>query len=104
VLVGAPARSPALKTGVVRIRARCDEPCRIVASASLATMKGRPLTRVFARSKHVPGGRGTVLTIRLRRARGLFARRTRGFAKLRVRAVDRAGNVRTIRRSLRLVR
>lgn len=103
-LVSSSRLSAALRSGVIRLRVRCDEPCRIEASASVARTKGKPLRRVFARTKRTPGGKVTELTIRLRQARRLFTGRSRGFANLRVRVVDRALNVRTIRQSLRLTR
>ncbi|MGH2918433.1 MAG: PQQ-dependent sugar dehydrogenase [Solirubrobacteraceae bacterium] len=103
-LVNSSGLSPALRTGVIRLQVRCDEPCRVEARASLARVKGKPLRRVLARTGPVPGGKVVGLTIRLRGARSLFAGRSRGFANLRIRVVDRALNVRTIRRSLRLVR
>lgn len=103
-LVNASRLSPALSTGAIRLQVRCDEPCRIEASASLAKVKGKPLTRVFARTKRTPGGKVTGITIKLGKARRLFAGTPHGFANLRVRVLDRALNVRTVRRSLRLVR
>jgi glucose/arabinose dehydrogenase len=96
--------SPALRTGRIRMQVRCDEPCRIVASASLARVKGKPLARVFARTKRIPGGHVTGITIKLGKARSLFTGSAHGFANLRVRVLDRALNVKTVRRSLRLIR
>jgi hypothetical protein len=96
--------SPALRTGAIRLQVRCDEPCRVEASAGLARQKGRAITRVFARTKRIAGGRVSAVTIRLRKARGLFSGRSRGYANLRVRLLDRALNVRTVRRSIRLSR
>lgn len=104
VRVSSSRRSRALRSGAIRLRARCDEPCRIQASASLARSDGKRLTRVFARTKRAPGGKSSGLSIALRRARGLFAGRSQGFANLRVRVLDGARNVTTIRRSLRLTR
>jgi hypothetical protein len=102
VTVNSARLSPALRTGSIRAQVRCDEPCRIQASASLAQTRGKPLTFVFAPARRAAGGQVVGISVPLGGKRGLFSGKPRGFANLRVRVTDRANNVRTIRRALTL--
>jgi glucose/arabinose dehydrogenase len=93
---------PALRSGRIHVVVRCDEPCRIETSASLAQVKGEPLARVSAPVQTAAGGEVVGVTIPLGAIRGLFPAGSRAFASVRVRVLDRAHNARTVRRAVTL--
>ena len=105
VRVDARASSTALRSGYISLRVRCDEPCRIQASAALSKGKGkRVLARVRALSVRPAGGESRRLRIALGSSKRALGKRDKAFARLRVRALDGARNVVVVGRDVRLVR
>ncbi len=94
-----------LRGRTLRVYVRCDEFCRVQASARIVAGK-RTLARA-SKSRSLPAGKRRVLRLTLSRAelrRVLSARAIgkRVRAKLRIRLRDRTGNARTVRRTIRL--
>jgi hypothetical protein len=115
LLVTRPQR--ALRTGVLRIRARCDEACSVRASGRVllarararAASAGRPLLVRTRRATLRAGARTTLRlaiarSTRRRIARALRRPRRTATATLTVRATDAAGNVRARSVRIRIVR
>jgi Tol biopolymer transport system component len=98
-------RSDRLHGRTLLVFVRCDEFCRVHASARIVA--GNRTVARASKSRSLPAGRQRALHLRLSRAerhRVLRARAAgkRVRAKLRILLEDRAGNARTLRRTVRL--
>ena len=96
----------------MRVNVTCSEACRLAASVVIT---GREAVRLGISRRRVdvtagrraagPATRRRTLTIRLTSAvRRRLARNRTALVQLRIVATDAAGNARTVRRSVRLVR
>jgi len=105
-----------LRTGVLRLRVGCDEPCAVVASGRLTVRdrRGRraqatPRLAVRTTRRRLRAGRTLTVRVRIgphtrRRARRAVKRNRRVEARMVVRAVDPAGNPKLARIRVKLRR